>query len=97
MKTEHEIRLAAKSYIDINDSFEDFGNAKIAHDAFIAGAIFANPKWIEVNDEQPKRGQLVLFICDSTVVLSGIYFDNKFYSGGINYKSKYWMPTPQLL
>lgn len=101
MKTEQEVSQAAIDWV--NDTDVTLDPEMTAIYAFIAGAQFAAPKWISVEESVPEIGQTVAFIVSSTDryynghVIGGKYQGCKFgfheFSvPGIGFCGSHWYP-----
>lgn len=76
---------------------------KAIGDAFVAGFLAAQAKWIPVTDRLPKEGQRVLFIVDSRddwyngKIWGGIYTGHDFSTPGVGFMASHWAEIPELL
>jgi hypothetical protein len=92
-------RYVSKEVHKVKGKMQD-GYAGGLHEGFMAGAEWAQLKWIPVAERLPKSQQPVLFIvksCDDRghgIILGGKYTDHYFSTPGMAYEASHWCEIP---
>ena len=86
---------------EISKEALEYANEEIIaapYDAFMAGAQWAdaNPHWISVEDELPKKDGRYIFLQKSSIICGIIYIAMYYKSIGLNRDVTHWMPLPRV-